>query len=193
MTAIVAIVPVLVNRNGSRRRLWCEHVFVWCKPAYARSVRPLVRACGLCQWHVFRYASCPLISERLVSPRSLAERSHVSVLNRFRFRKSRLRPERNVVLWDEDISWRRLDRSWGWLRHINDRKRNDRVAYEGCEGGASPTLVRVLCDFKCGVRFFAIDLLIRIAGSVCHTHVMAQGGLLCSPCATLACNPCTVV
>ena len=28
------------------------------------------------------------------------------VLKRFRFRKTWLRPERYVILWDEDISWR---------------------------------------------------------------------------------------
>ena len=141
----------------------------------------------------FSVGSLPSASESPASLRRLAESSRASLMHRFRFGESWLRPERYVVLWDENISWRRLGRSWRWLRHVYDRERNDRVACEGCEGGASPTLVRVLCDFKCGVRFFAIDLLIRIAGSVCHTHVMAQGGLLCSPRTTLACNPCTVV
>lgn len=57
--------------------------------------------------------------------RSLTESSHVSSMNRFRFRESWLRPERDVILWDENISWRRLGRSWRWLRHVNDRERND--------------------------------------------------------------------
>eukprot|EP01043_Picozoa_sp_COSAG02_P027719 COSAG02_NODE_1647_length_11517_cov_2.751533_16_plen_95_part_00 len=57
--------------------------------------------------------------------RSLTESSHVSSMNRFRFREGWLRPERDVILWDENISWRRLGRSWRWLRHVNERERND--------------------------------------------------------------------
>ena len=64
---------------------------------------------------------------------------------------------------------------------IYDRERNDRVACEGCEGGASATMVRGLYCCKRGT-----PRLIRIA-------VVAQGRLFCYPRTTRACNPCTVV